>query len=206
MCVPSIARQKRSSLRRRHRRRAARIVGVVGDPQWRARARERVSMRQLGPVYATMLALLPRRARAPVAGPAGGPIAEWPVYGGDCRRLAPLAAHPDHARERRATSRSPGSTTAATSSDGGGETHPPSSFQVTPILVEGTLYFCTPFDRVFALDPETGAERWSYDPRVDARGHLPRELPRRLGVARPAARTTARPARCASSPARSTRA
>lgn len=42
-----------------------------------------------------------------------------------------------------------------------------SAFQATPILVDETLFYCTPFNRVFALDPRTGAERWSYDPEVD---------------------------------------
>ncbi len=42
-----------------------------------------------------------------------------------------------------------------------------SAFQLTPVLVDGTLYACTPFDRVLALDPATGAERWAYDPGVD---------------------------------------
>jgi quinoprotein glucose dehydrogenase len=41
-----------------------------------------------------------------------------------------------------------------------------SSFQATPILVEDTLYFCSPFNRVIALDAETGAERWTFDPGV----------------------------------------
>src|SRR4030095_12501172 len=45
-----------------------------------------------------------------------------------------------------------------------------SSFQATPILVEDTLYFCTPFNRVIALDAETGAERWSYDPHASREG------------------------------------
>ena len=27
-----------------------------------------------------------------------------------------------------------------------------------------TLYICTPFNRVIALDPTTGRERWSFDP------------------------------------------
>ena len=40
------------------------------------------------------------------------------------------------------------------------------SLQVTPVLFEDTLYYCTPYNRVFALDPNTGAERWSYDPEV----------------------------------------
>jgi quinoprotein glucose dehydrogenase len=42
-----------------------------------------------------------------------------------------------------------------------------SSFQATPILVDGVLYFPTPFNRVIALDPATGAEHWSYDPGLD---------------------------------------
>src|SRR5205807_8505302 len=41
------------------------------------------------------------------------------------------------------------------------------AFEATPILVEGTLYLSTPFDQVMALDPQTGAERWKYDPQVD---------------------------------------
>lgn len=41
------------------------------------------------------------------------------------------------------------------------------SFQATPIMVDRTLYFPTPFSRVVALDAETGAERWVFDPHVD---------------------------------------
>ncbi len=40
------------------------------------------------------------------------------------------------------------------------------AFQATPIHVNGTLYYCTPFGRVFALDPVSGAERWVFDPRA----------------------------------------
>ncbi|HJP50767.1 MAG TPA: pyrroloquinoline quinone-dependent dehydrogenase [Pseudomonadales bacterium] len=43
----------------------------------------------------------------------------------------------------------------------------PTSFMNTPIMVQDTLYYCTPFNRVFALDPGTGEERWSFDPKVD---------------------------------------
>ncbi|HKV05354.1 MAG TPA: pyrroloquinoline quinone-dependent dehydrogenase [Candidatus Acidoferrales bacterium] len=42
-----------------------------------------------------------------------------------------------------------------------------SGFETTPILVDGTLYLTTPFNRVIALDPETGALRWAYDPKID---------------------------------------
>ena len=44
---------------------------------------------------------------------------------------------------------------------------PPTPFMVTPIVVDDTLFYCTPFNRVFALDPRTGAERWVFDPKVD---------------------------------------
>jgi quinoprotein glucose dehydrogenase len=42
-----------------------------------------------------------------------------------------------------------------------------SAFQCTPIFVDGTLYVVTPFNRVIALDPVAGNERWSYDPKID---------------------------------------
>src|ERR1700688_701218 len=42
-----------------------------------------------------------------------------------------------------------------------------SGFEATPILVDGTLYLTTPFNQVIALDPETGKQKWSYDPKID---------------------------------------
>jgi quinoprotein glucose dehydrogenase len=51
--------------------------------------------------------------------------------------------------------------------DGGDSSQSASAFIGTPILVNDTLYYCTPFNRVFALDPGTGAEKWVYDPKVD---------------------------------------
>ncbi len=40
------------------------------------------------------------------------------------------------------------------------------AFEATPIFVDGTLYVITPLNRVIALDPETGKEKWSYDPDI----------------------------------------
>ncbi len=40
-------------------------------------------------------------------------------------------------------------------------------FEATPIMVAGTLYLSTPFNRVIALDPQTGTERWTFDPKLD---------------------------------------
>jgi quinoprotein glucose dehydrogenase len=37
-------------------------------------------------------------------------------------------------------------------------------------MVDGTLYLSTPFGRVIALDPATGAQRWLFDAKVDRDG------------------------------------
>lgn len=41
------------------------------------------------------------------------------------------------------------------------------TFEATPILAEGSLYLCTGFATVIALDPESGKERWRFDPKID---------------------------------------
>jgi quinate dehydrogenase (quinone) len=38
--------------------------------------------------------------------------------------------------------------------------------QNTPLQVGDTLYICTPLNKVFALNAETGEQRWQYDPKV----------------------------------------
>lgn len=40
--------------------------------------------------------------------------------------------------------------------------------QNTPIQVGDTLYLCTPRNKVFALDAETGQQRWMFDPQVES--------------------------------------
>ncbi len=45
-----------------------------------------------------------------------------------------------------------------------------SGFESTPLVVDATLYLTTPFNRVIALDPETGVQRWSYDPKIEIDG------------------------------------
>ena len=42
-----------------------------------------------------------------------------------------------------------------------------SGLETTPILVDGTLYLTTAFNRVIALDPVTGRQRWAFDPQID---------------------------------------
>jgi quinoprotein glucose dehydrogenase len=42
-----------------------------------------------------------------------------------------------------------------------------SGLEATPILVDDTLYFTSGYNRVFAVDPETGKQKWVYDPMID---------------------------------------
>src|SRR3954454_8976070 len=39
-------------------------------------------------------------------------------------------------------------------------------FEATPLFVEDSLIFCTPFNEVIALDPGSGAQKWRYDPKI----------------------------------------
>ena len=41
------------------------------------------------------------------------------------------------------------------------------AYECTPLMADGTLYVTTPYNRVLGLDPETGRERWSFDPGLD---------------------------------------
>jgi quinoprotein glucose dehydrogenase len=41
------------------------------------------------------------------------------------------------------------------------------SFEATPILAFGLLYLETPTNIVIALDPETGVQKWRFDPHID---------------------------------------
>lgn len=53
---------------------------------------------------------------------------------------------------------------------GATETGAESPMQTTPIMVGDTLYYCSQTNVVFALDPETGEERWRFDPQVEQPG------------------------------------
>jgi quinoprotein glucose dehydrogenase len=90
---------------------------------------------------------------------------EWPYYGHDAggMRYSPLT---QINRENVAKLKVAWTFHTGEVSDGRGN-RKRSGFETTPIVVDGTLYFTTPFNRVIALDPETGAQRWAYDPKTD---------------------------------------
>jgi quinoprotein glucose dehydrogenase len=48
----------------------------------------------------------------------------------------------------------------------------PESFQATPLMIDNVLYLSTPYNRVVALDAETGAELWAFDPKMYVDGQF----------------------------------
>jgi glucose dehydrogenase len=49
----------------------------------------------------------------------------------------------------------------------------PGNFQTTPLMIDNVLYLSTPYNRVVALNADTGAERWSFDPKAYEDGQPP---------------------------------
>jgi quinoprotein glucose dehydrogenase len=122
------------------------------------------------------LACMPRASDPGPAGPAAPRRAsEWPSYGGDPggRRYTLLAQVTRENVERLEVA---WTYHTGDVSDGKGAVRSTTTFEATPILVDGTLFLCTPMNRVIALDPLTGAERWSYDPGIDLSGRYGNQL------------------------------
>ena len=46
----------------------------------------------------------------------------------------------------------------------------PGGFENTPLMIDGVLYVSTSFHRVVALDAETGAQLWVFDPKTHEEG------------------------------------
>jgi len=93
---------------------------------------------------------------------------EWPYYGHDAggTRFSPLT---QINRENVARLKVAWTLHTGDISEGRGA-RKRSGFESTPLLVDGTVYLTTPFNRVIALDPETGAQRWAYDPKIELGG------------------------------------
>ena len=49
----------------------------------------------------------------------------------------------------------------------------PGNFQATPLMIDNVLYFSTPYNRVVALNADSGAELWSFDPKAYEDGQPP---------------------------------
>lgn len=122
-----------------------------------------LSIGSSGPRVSSSMVLLARAKRSPTA------VAEWASAGSaDGAHYSPLAEiSPLNVHQLRLA----WVYRTGDVAPGGGDTSA-TSFQATPIMVERTLYFSTPFNRVIALDAETGAERWTFDPGIDRSARL----------------------------------
>jgi quinoprotein glucose dehydrogenase len=114
-----------------------------------------------------VLIFLGMDTRLSASDPADGPLADWPYYGGDPggTRYSPLT---QINRTNVAQLKIVWEYHTGDLSDGSGGRRV-SAFETTPIVAYGTMYLSTPFNRVIALDPETGKEKWSFDPKIDLR-------------------------------------
>ncbi|MCX6603537.1 MAG: pyrroloquinoline quinone-dependent dehydrogenase [Acidobacteria bacterium] len=106
-----------------------------------------------------------------VAAVAFGQTTEWGVYGGDDggSKYSPLTAinKANVAKLRPAWEWKTGEGPNAQYKTF------PGTFQATPLLVDGVLYLSTPYNRAVALDPTSGRELWSYDPKAYVDGQVP---------------------------------
>jgi quinoprotein glucose dehydrogenase len=106
---------------------------------------------------------------------------QWPVYGGDDggSKYSPLEQ----------INRSNVSTLKLAWEWKSGEVRmpefnsTPGPFEGTPIMIDGVLYFPSSYYRVIALDPATGRELWTYDPKAYQDGPDPNTRYSHRGVA-----------------------
>jgi quinoprotein glucose dehydrogenase len=107
-------------------------------------------------------------ASAQTANPAGATKNDWAYYGHDAggTRYSPLT---QINRENVKTLKVAWTFHTGNISDGSGRPKR-SGLETTPILVDGVLYLTTPFNRVFAVSPETGKQLWVFDPMIELAG------------------------------------
>ena len=100
---------------------------------------------------------------------------DWPFYGGDQG-----GSHYSQARQinrDNVTDLDVAWTFRSGDMDRYGQEMSKTSTQSTPILLPAaageSLVYCTPFNRVIALDPGSGKQRWTFEPNIDRRGDRP---------------------------------
>jgi quinoprotein glucose dehydrogenase len=129
--------------------------------------RNRLARSLLSAVIAALCAG-PPAANAQSKNPAGATINDWAYYGHDAggtrySRLTQIN------RENVTKLKVAWTFHTGDISDGSGRPKR-SGLETTPILVDGTLYITTPFNRVFAVNPETGKQLWVFDPMIELAG------------------------------------
>lgn len=105
----------------------------------------------------------------------GAPVEEWPTYGNDAgsSRYSPLTEiNRQNVRDLKvAWTYHTGDIADGTGTWNGQKIWAKSTFEATPLVVDDTLYLASSFNRIIALDPETGREKWAFDPKLDRIGY-----------------------------------
>jgi quinoprotein glucose dehydrogenase len=101
---------------------------------------------------------------APIAATAQQASSQWPTYGGDPggQRYS-AATQIDRSNVQRLK---PAWTFHTGSVRPGIDKGQEGAFEATPIVFKDKLYLSSPHDEVFALNPETGASLWYYNPHI----------------------------------------
>jgi glucose dehydrogenase len=107
---------------------------------------------------------------APAAGSAQRPVkpVEWPFYGGD-------QGGGKYSTLEQINRDTVGRLELAWEWKTGEQALPqfgttPGAFENTPIMIDSVVYLSTPYNRVVALDADTGRELWAYDPKAYEEG------------------------------------
>ena len=95
---------------------------------------------------------------------AGARAQDWPVYGGDAGATRYSAAH--QIDRTNVAELAVAWTYHTGEQQRRGDLFAHEESENTPILADGKLLTCSPFNRLAALDPTTGRELWTYDPNL----------------------------------------
>jgi quinoprotein glucose dehydrogenase len=103
------------------------------------------------------------------------PVEEWRAYGNDAgsSRYSALneIAKDNVARLKVAWTYRTGDVSDGKGTWNGQKVWAKSTFEATPLMADATLYIATPFNRIIALDAETGKEKWTFDPKLNRIGY-----------------------------------
>lgn len=93
------------------------------------------------------------------------PASDWQVYGRDAggTRYSPLT----QITRKNVAQLAPAWTFHTAEADTDTRGGRPPALEVTPLVVNGTMYVSTPLGRVYALNASTGDVKWRYDAAVD---------------------------------------
>ena len=108
--------------------------------------------------------LLQAFAGTMLAGTAAAQAVDWPAYGRDLQGTRYLPA--DEITRANVSRLEVAWTYRTGETESRFATKKLTSFETTPLVIDGVMYIGTPLGRVIALDAATGRERWIFDPKI----------------------------------------